>query len=54
MSRNYAATKLKGQEHWTKKGDVNLFLWDIKRSKDYARTGLEEYEDLREDLLGAL
>lgn len=24
---------------------VNLFLWDIKRSKDHARTGLEEYED---------
>lgn len=24
---------------------VNLFLWDIKRSRDHARTGLEEYEE---------
>ena len=38
MSRNYAATKLKGQEHWTKKGDVNLFLWE-KRAPGGPKNG---------------
>ncbi|MEW6450096.1 MAG: alpha/beta fold hydrolase [Pseudomonadota bacterium] len=38
MSRNYAATKLKGQEHWTKKGDANLFLWE-KRAPGGPKNG---------------
>jgi pimeloyl-ACP methyl ester carboxylesterase len=28
MTASYVATKIKGQEHWTKKGDVKLFLWE--------------------------
>jgi len=28
MSRSYAANKIPGQEHWAKKGDVKLFLWE--------------------------
>ena len=38
MSRNYAATKIKGQEHWTKKGDANLFLWE-KRAPGGPKNG---------------
>jgi len=38
-SRSYAANKIKGQEHWTKKGsDVNLFLWE-KRAPGGAKNG---------------
>ena len=38
MSRNYAATKIKGEEHWTKKGDANLFMWE-KRAPGGAKNG---------------
>jgi len=38
MSRNYAAAKLKGQEHWTKKGDAKLFLWE-KRAPGGPKNG---------------
>ena len=39
MSRSYAANKIKGQEHWTKKGsDVNLFMWE-KRAPGGAKNG---------------
>ena len=38
-SRSYAANKIKGQEHWTKKGsDVNLFMWE-KRAPGGAKNG---------------
>src|SRR5262249_41059715 len=38
-SRPYAANKIKGQEHWTKKGsDVNLFIWE-KRAPGGAKNG---------------
>ena len=37
MSRNYAANRIKGQEHWAKKSDVNLFLWEKR-----AVTGTEK------------
>ena len=33
MDQSYAAGKIAGTEHWTKKGDVNLFLWE-KRAAD--------------------
>ena len=38
MSRSYAANKIKGQEHWTKKGDANLFLWE-KRAPGGPKSG---------------
>lgn len=28
MTRDYAAGKITGHEHWAKKSDVNLFLWE--------------------------
>ena len=35
MDQPKAAAKITGQEHWTKKGDVRLFLWE-KRAADAA------------------
>ncbi len=26
-TQTYGGRNIKGQEHWTKKGDANLFLW---------------------------
>src|SRR5262245_32812734 len=34
----FGGRKIKGQEHWTKKGDANLFLWE-KRAPGGAKNG---------------
>ncbi len=39
MSRRYAANRIKGQEHWTKKGDANLFLWEKQAVPGTAKKG---------------
>ena len=39
MSRTYAASKIKGEEHWAKKGDVNLFLWEKRAVPTTQRRG---------------
>ena len=33
MDQPKAAAKITGQEHWTKKGDVKLFLWEKRAAK---------------------
>jgi len=37
-TQTYGGRKIKGQEHWTKKGDANLFLWE-KRAPGGAKNG---------------
>ena len=32
-------SKLKGNEHWTKKGDVNLFMWEKPSTAPGPRQG---------------
>src|SRR6185437_16697781 len=36
--QTYGGRNIKGQEHWTKKGDANLFLWE-KRAPGGAKNG---------------
>jgi pimeloyl-ACP methyl ester carboxylesterase len=38
VSGSVSQGRIKGQEHWTKKGDVNLFLWE-KRAPGGAKNG---------------
>ena len=33
MDQAKTAAKITGQEHWTKKGDVKLFLWEKRAAK---------------------
>ncbi len=33
MDQSKTAAKITGQEHWTKKGDVRLFLWEKRAAK---------------------
>ena len=33
MDQSKTAAKIAGQEHWTKKGDVKLFLWEKRAAK---------------------
>ncbi len=39
MSRNYAANRIPGTEHWARKGDVKLFLWEKRAIAGTAKRG---------------
>ena len=47
VSGSVSQGRIKGQEHWTKKGEVNLFLWEKRRAPG---TDLWEMVELPQDM----
>jgi pimeloyl-ACP methyl ester carboxylesterase len=39
MNQPQAQAKISGQEHWTKKGDIKLFLWEKAAGKSASKRG---------------
>ena len=39
MDQPQAGAKMTGQEHWTRKGDIKLFLWEKSADEPDAKRG---------------